>query len=155
MNDLGSASGWKARFEKCTDIFVKLELEPDCDDEGKLKRGAKPIDPKVAKVREQLLRIEESDKDRAKKLVAFIEKSLSEEQHHQTRIQCVRLLKMVLKTFKKDHFKKNAEKFFQALIGKCIVDKRENLNGLCVPVMIELWKKVCLEHTEHIQPVFA
>ena len=158
-DELRTACNWKQRFEKCADIFVKLELEPECkNNEGKVV-GKTVIDPQTAKQKEQILIIKETDPVLAEALLQFIIKSLAQERHHHIRIQCVRLLKMILKSFNTIHFTnlKVVESLFDSIIGKCMTDRRHNLNNLVVPVLVDLWTKVCVlyPHTTYTIYIYS
>ena len=141
--ELAKANIWTQRFEKCMDMMVKLGLEHEQWDEVPVKR----VNPKIAQQREKMLILDEKrgDTHLASKLIQFIVDCLYKEQHHQTRICCVRLLNICSKSFEKQHFTNLnvLQSLFSSLIGKCMVDKRSNLHDLVVPTLMGLWIRVC------------
>ena len=92
--------------------------------------------------REKSIIIIEPDSDYIDIMLKFLENVFENERHHQTRIESMRFLNIILKTWPITYCKRYGELICNSILVKLITDRRVNLNSLCIPALILLFKRV-------------
>ena len=83
-------------------------------------------------------------------LLKFLKDVFEGENHHQTRVESMRFLNIILKTWSPKQLKKHSAPICIAILTRLITDRRANLNSLCISALVLYHKRVKFSFCCHV-----